>query len=146
VYRFGFKLGWGEPSVGLRGGLVGRRFVLPDNSYVTESRRRNGPLFGAEAALPLREPYVRLEVSARYAPASLPGNAERQAYGGDQVTSSGLLVTAGISGQFEEGWGYVLMGELTSFTDTFSGTGERANGGAAHEEYVGVVGLIRYRF
>lgn len=146
VYRLAFRLGIGEPSIGVRGGLMGRRFVLPANAVVTESRRNIGPVVGAELALPLWDPHLRLEATARYAPSPLPGSAERAAYGGDKVTATGLFASAGLAGQFDEGWGYALMAEYTAFVDTYSGQGQRANGGAAHEEYYGMVGLLRYRF
>jgi len=146
VYRLAFHLGAGEPSVGVRAGVQGRSFVVPANAAITESRRRLAPLLGLELAFPLWEPHVRLEATARYVWAPLAGSVERQAYGNDTLTSAGLLASAGFGGQFDESWGYTLMAEFEGFADTFTGTGERANGGAAHEEYIGLVGMIHYRF
>jgi hypothetical protein len=145
LYRHALKLwGW-EPFIGARAGILGRRFVLPENPLLTESRRSIGPVVGLELGAPLWAG-LRLDASARYALAPTPGSVERAAYGPDRASSSGLVLSAGVSGQLEgSGWGWAATWEYALFQDTFAGVGERAAGGAAREELQGAMLFVRYR-
>lgn len=146
IFRYALKLGWGEAFAGARAGVVGRRFILPDNALLTESRRHVAPAFALELGVPLIAG-VRLDAGGRYALAPTPGAVEQAAYGSDAVSSSGLFVSVGLSGQLAgSGWGWAATYEYALFQDAFTGTGERASGGAAREEYQGVIASARYRF
>lgn len=163
AWRWHFEAGYGTPapvaSVGLRGGLLSRNFIIDpaagtslpssDRTYPTGL---GFPVFGLDASVPIAR-FFRIEASA-----SLfvnPRTSEEQIIGYGNLadptggaTATGWSVEGGFAGELWGPLGYVLRLRHLAFADRYFGQGQKWTicgeaegqcGGAGEESYTSVL-------